>query len=63
MNDEKNKTECACPACSCIVDIINAVKDKAGNLFCSNECAEGHVNDKESKKDDNNSCNCGCNCG
>ncbi len=62
--NDKDKVNCACPACNCIIEIVNAIKDKAGKLFCSKECAEGHTEDTKSK--DNNSggsCNCGCNRG
>jgi metallothionein len=37
-----NSVKCACPKCSCVISITDAVM-KDGKPYCGQACATGHV--------------------
>ena len=49
--------KCACQPCTCAVDEALAVK-RGDQLFCSEACASGHINQEPCHGTEP----CGCNC-
>ncbi|QNI53946.1 metallothionein/ family 14 [Synechococcus sp. BIOS-E4-1] len=49
--------QCACPGCSCAVEEATAMR-RGNQLFCSQACANGHINSEPCHGHEP----CGCSC-
>ena len=54
VTTQVKQTQCACPSCSCTVELSDAIV-KDGKYYCCDNCAEGHVNGGSCVSSD-----CGC---
>lgn len=54
MANNITQVKCACPSCSCTVDISDAI-EKDGQYFCCESCSTGH---KQGGKCINSGCGC-----